>query len=712
MVQATPYRVRVVTDSNSPISNAQLEWDEQGQPTSTIFGDIYFSSASGLEETRHVFLNHNQLPERFAALAENTFFTIGETGFGSGLNFLAASYLWLTTAPESAQLHFVSVEKFPLNKTDLIRALALWPALNYLSTPLIDNYPAVTGPAIHRLHFFDGRIKLTLIIDDAAIGFTKLLATTHPLFERSGVKIDAWFLDGFSPAKNPQMWSDELFNVIAKLSHSTTTATTFSAAAIVKNGLKRVGFNIQKVSGFGQKREMVKAIFTGKEKCLNANDFTFRGSFSPYPIPWTIHANKPELNQRHAVIIGGGLAGCHSARALAERGWQVTLIERNKDLAQEGSGNLQGVLYAKLSSLDEPQAAFNLAALHYALNHYQQKWPTIGSQCGVLQLAHKPAEVELQTLLRERFLQATELVEFVSAKRASDIAGVSITDSGLYFPNAGWINPHKLCKQLTEHSNIRVIYETPISQIKQIDSGWQVITENDNRIIAEAPIVIIATAKDALNFSQANHLPLKSIRGQVTYLPEKKGGLPKTTEGLPETKEGLKLNTVVCSEGYICPATENSYSIGATFNLKNNNVKIDTSDHDTNFNNLLKSLPSFAKTWQNIDVTKVQGRVGFRCTLPDYLPVVGPLPMVDEMIRDFAPLRKNAKAGITSPGSYHPGLYINIGHGARGLAYTPLCAELLASQINNEILPISQELANALNPARFLIRQLIKNKRD
>jgi tRNA 5-methylaminomethyl-2-thiouridine biosynthesis bifunctional protein len=693
-----------VTDSNSTISNAQLDWDEQGQPTSNIFGDIYFSSASGLEETRHVFLNHNQLPERFSALAENTFFTIGETGFGSGLNFLAAGHLWLTTAPESAQLHFVSVEKFPLNKADLIRALALWPELHYLSTPLIDYYPAINGPAIHRLHFFDGRIKLTLIIDDAAIGFTKLLATTHPLFERSGVKIDAWFLDGFSPAKNPQMWSEELFNVIEKLSHAaidikdTTTATTFSAAAIVKNGLKKAGFTIEKVSGFGRKRDMVKAVFTGKEKCFNANDFTFRGSFSPYPVPWTIHAKKPVISHRHVVIIGGGLAGCHSARALAERGWQVTLIERNIDLAQEGSGNLQGVLYAKLSSLDEPQAAFNLAALHYALNHYQQKWPTIGSQCGVLQLAYKPAEVELQTLLRERFSQAQELVEFVSPERASEIAGVSIADNGLYFPNAGWINPHKLCKQLVEHLNIRIVYETPVSHLKKIYHGWQVLAGNDNRIIAESPVVIIATAKDALNFSHAKHLPLKSIRGQVTYLHE--------------SPEGVKLNTVVCGEGYVCPSAENIYAIGATFNLKNNDVKIDTSDHKTNFNNLLKSLPSFAKNWQNIDFTKIQGRVGFRCTLPDYLPVVGLLPMVDEMIRDFAPLRKNAKAGVTSSGSYYPGLYINTGHGARGLAYTPLCAELLASQINNEILPISQELANALNPARFLIRQLIKNKRD
>jgi tRNA 5-methylaminomethyl-2-thiouridine biosynthesis bifunctional protein len=678
---------------------AEIEWGEQGQPVSKNFGDIYFSNASGLEETRHVFLKHNQLSERFSALKENSFFTIGETGFGSGLNFLAAWNLWLTTAPVSAQLHFVSVEKFPLTKTDLIRALALWPELENISKELVEAYPEVTGSAIHRLGFMNGRIKLTLVIDEATTGFTKLLATTHPLFERSGAKIDAWFLDGFSPAKNPAMWSDELFQVVAKLSHTTTTATTFSAAAIVKNGLRQAGFTVQKVPGFGRKREMVKAVFSGEKKSLNVNDFSYPGSFSPYPVPWTVHLKKTVALKKSVLIVGGGLAGCHSARALAERGWQVTLIERHSKLAQEGSGNPQGVLYAKLSSLDEPQAAFNLMALHYAIHHYRKKWPSIGSRCGVLQLAHKPSEIKLQALLRERFSQANKLVEFVTPERASKIAGIALNESALYFPEAGWINPQKLCTHLLNHPNIHTIYEADILSIRKINNNWQIFTEKtiSANLVAEAEAIIIATAKDALSFSQANHLPLKSIRGQVTYLPE--------------ATQGPKLNTVVCGEGYVCPPTEKMYCIGATFNLKNASSELTEIDHQTNFDNLVKHTPELAKEWKHIDFKKSPGRVAFRCTLPDYLPVVGPLPQVDEMIRDFAPLRKNAKAGITLPGSYYDGLYINVGYGARGLAYTPLCAELLAAQINNEILPISQELANALNPARFLIRDLVKNKR-
>lgn len=687
------------------ITHARLEWDEQGQPLSSEFGDIYFTTANGLEETRHVFLHHNQLAERWQTLGEGEHFCIAETGFGSGLNFLAAWDLWLAIAPVSAQLHFVTVEKHPLSKTDLTRALALWPSLETLSTQLIAHYPTFVGTGFHRLNFMDGRIKLTLIIDDATLGFTKSLASTHPLFAHTGTKIDAWFLDGFAPSKNPHMWSDALFDVIGKLSKTGTTAATFSAAAIVKNGLRRAGFTIQKVAGFGRKREMVKGIYNTAEPTPNPDDYRFRGSFSPYPVPWTIQANKPLFKNKRAIVIGGGLAGGHSARALAERGWHVTLIERHQQLAQEGSGNPQGVLYAKLSPLNEAQAAFNLASLQYALDYYQQYWGAIGSNCGVLQLAYKPAEAELQALLHERFADCNDLVEFVDAKRASEIAGIDLPYSGIYFPQAGWINPRKLCNELISHENIQLIYHTHATELTQQPQAdgtthWQV--NSNNQCVAEAPVVIIANATDATTFEQATHLPIKTIRGQVTYLPE--------------TSTSPHLNTVVCTEGYICPAeksdsiTKAFFCTGATFNLKDTCTETRSNDHLTNLTNLREHTPAIATAWQNIDLDSLQGRVAFRCTLPDYLPVVGPLPIVENLARDFAPLRKNAKAGVTTAGSYFTGLYINIGHGARGLAYTPLCAELLAAQINGEILPMATELANALNPARFIIRDIIKGR--
>ena len=715
--------------------HADLEWDDQGQPLSKNFGDIYFSKANGLEETRHVFLHHNQLAERWKNLSENDFFVIGETGFGSGLNFLAAWDLWLKTAPASAQLHFVSVEKFPLHKNDLQKALALWPELDVLSAQLIEAYPCFVGKtpsqpppsqveeqkdpslthplpregtvpppgkgevrrgsfSFHRLSFMQGRIKLTLIIDDAAEGFTKLLVSTHPLFVRAGFKIDAWFLDGFAPAKNPQMWSDELFTVISNLSHTQTTVATFSAAAIVKNGLIKAGFSIEKVSGFGRKREMVKGQFTNEPLALNAKEFEYKGSFSPYPVPWTIDPDQASFKDKTAIVVGGGLSGCHTARALAERGWKVTLVERHVELAEEASGNPQGALYAKLSPLDESQAAFNLHAFQFAIHYYADLWPEIGDKTGLLQLAYDPSESKLHRELVSKFSNAENLVSFLSADETSEKAGVKLDYPGLFFPESGWINPKKLCKLLTNHFNIDIKYITQAIDLNRVNNTWNLNVSDAKNL--QASVVVLANSRDALSFQETQHLPINSIRGQISYLPQPKN---------------LQLNCVICADGYISPADNQQFCIGATFNLKDENLELTQHDHQTNLNQLKQHLPSIADYFSNLNASQLNGRVAFRSSLPDYLPTVGAAPNKEKIQKGFASLSVNARAGITQAGSYHPGLYLNIAHGSRGLTYTPLCAELLAAIINKEPLPISQQLANALNPTRFLIREIVKRKK-
>lgn len=671
--------------------HASLEWDADGQPLSGSFGDVYFSKANGLEETRHVFLQHNQLPERWSQLAEGSHFVIGETGFGSGLNFLAAWELWLASAPASAQLHFVTVEKYPLRKSDLARALALWPNLATLANQLIHAYPSIVGRGFHRLNFMEGRIKLTLIIDDAAEGFARLLASEHPLFNHTGSKMDAWFLDGFAPAKNPQMWSDQLFDCIGKLSGLSTTAATFSAAGIVKQGLRRAGFEVRKVPGFGRKREMVKAEFMATTELPAADHSNYR-RFNNYPAPWVVNQDYGVPSSKHALIIGGGLAGCHTARALADRGWQVTIADRHNALAQEGSGNPQGALYAKLSPLDEAQAAFNLASLQYAIAFYRPVWPLIGNNCGLLQIAHSPAEIRLQKQLREKFSQIEQLVEFVSADSASRLAGTALQAGGLFFPEAGWIDPRRLCAWLIDHPNIRLELNTDIARIESTPNGWQAITRN-NRVLA-APVVVIANAGDAKQLAQLDHLPLRKIRGQISRFSQ--------------TPESPDLRKVVCAEGYISPAQDGFFCTGATFHPDDPNTSTRIADHLTNLDNLHAHLPEFAG---KVDPQLLDGRVSYRCSLPDYLPCVGPAPAIEPMLIRFERMRKNARAGFTESGAYLPGLFVNLGHGARGLAYTPLCAELLAAQINNEPWPIARELGNALNPARFLIRDLMRNKR-
>lgn len=704
-----------------PVQQAELDWDEDGQPLSRAFGDVYFSRINGLAETRHVFLQHNQLAERFAQLHPTAVFTIGETGFGSGLNFLAAWQLWVETAPAGARLHFITTEKYPLCRADLIRALALWPELGALAQVLVAQYPPYVNAGFHRLNLSQN-VSLTLIIDDAAAGLEQLLLAP-PMHTQvpHGPKVDAWFLDGFAPAKNPQMWSSELFSTIGKLSRAGSTAATFSAAGIVKQGLRQAGFEVFKVSGFGRKRDMIKAQWVGTTQPEDADSrapetrsgitqaeraaIAISGKTPLAGVaPWLVVRTPPTYPIPAATIIGGGLAGCHSARALAVRGWQVTVIERDARLAAGGSGNPQGALYAKLSPKQEPLGAFNLAALQFALRAYAGIWreqPTAGQACGLLQLAHTPAEQQLHERLQQSLGEyVQDVVRFVDAAEASSLAQVPLAHGGLFYPGAGWLNPPAVCQWLVDHPNIRVVYHTEALELISDGATHWDITDLHGTVTRSAAVVI-ANARDAQHFAQSAHLPLKTIRGQVSYLPA--------------SQLSQQLATVVCSDGYIAPATSAidqtpMHCVGATFNLQDEEPAPRSSDHASNLLKIHTHLPALGAYWQHLKPEELEGRVGFRCTTPDYLPVIGPAPKAAEFIEDYAALRKNAQAVIPQAGSYWPGLYINVGHGSRGLAYTPLAAELLACHITGEAFPVSSELVQALHPARFLIRGLQRNR--
>ncbi len=196
--------------SQTSLHHARLDWNEAGTPVSSEFGDVYFSNDNGLSETRYVFLQQNRLPARFSH-HDSDIFVIGETGFGTGLNFLATMAAFLEQAPQSgngARLHFISFEKYPLTREDLRKALAAWPELATFSQPLIAQWPLPVA-GCHRLLFAGGRIRLDLWFGDIK---EMLPQVPHPA---DGL-VDAWYLDGFSPAKNPEMWTQELFDGLAR----------------------------------------------------------------------------------------------------------------------------------------------------------------------------------------------------------------------------------------------------------------------------------------------------------------------------------------------------------------------------------------------------------------------------------------------------------------------------------------------------------------
>jgi tRNA 5-methylaminomethyl-2-thiouridine biosynthesis bifunctional protein len=228
---------------------SNIKWINN-KPYSIDFNDIYFNSEDSLAETEYVFIEHNRLKERFTSL-ENSTFTIIETGFGTGLNFLAVATHWLALAKHSAQLHFISIEKFPLKLDDLRRAHETWPQFAEISSDFLQNYTKLkVGNNVFSMA--GGRIQLALQVDD--------ISHALPLIPQ---KTDAWILDGFAPAKNPEMWSSTVFEHIARLSKPNATFATFTSAGAVRRGLQKIGFEVEKNTGFGKKREMLSGIFTG-----------------------------------------------------------------------------------------------------------------------------------------------------------------------------------------------------------------------------------------------------------------------------------------------------------------------------------------------------------------------------------------------------------------------------------------------------------------
>ena len=229
-------------------TTADIEWRENGVPVSTQFGDVYFSSINGLEESRYVFLQHNQLSQRWKNISNNTF-NIIETGFGTGLNFFCAVQHFLAHAPANASLQFISTECAPLTLADFTKANQHWLVFNQMVSELANTYSQLTD-GLNKLSCCDGRIKLDLWIGD--------INQTFPQIQTAA---DAWFLDGFAPSKNGDMWSENLFQEIARLSQTNTTFSTFTSAGQVKRNLQAAGFKVSKVKGFGRKREMLSGAY-------------------------------------------------------------------------------------------------------------------------------------------------------------------------------------------------------------------------------------------------------------------------------------------------------------------------------------------------------------------------------------------------------------------------------------------------------------------
>jgi tRNA 5-methylaminomethyl-2-thiouridine biosynthesis bifunctional protein len=625
------------------LPTARLLAGAGGTPMSAEFGDVYHSADGATEQARHVFIAGNDLPQRWRGRDR---FTIVETGFGLGLNFLE-TWRAIDDDPHAPQmLHFVSVENRPLAREAVASVLSRWPEHADRARELARQWPLPLA-GFHRLAFKGGRIVLTLLFGDAAEALGQLEANA-----------DALYLDGFSPARNPAAWSPAVCRELARLATADCTLATWTVASSVRRALADAGFALEKRPGFGSKHEML----VGRLRPNEAREG------NPGIAVERRALIKGAGVQRSAVILGAGIAGCSLAERLVARGWRVEVIERHAGPAMEASGNPLALASPLVNPADSENAQLSRAAFLYALEWYG----ALGHGCsptvtGVLRIARTARDVGRFEQMLHALAYPPALAAFADAEACKRLAGHPVGHAGLWFPQGFAVSPAEACIAALARCGDGVRVRTGIAAARVVEShgGWKVFDERDS-VIAEAPIVIIAGGTGSKAISGRTDLPLESLRGQVTLLPP--GSIPR-------------LGVAVSGDRHAVLLPDGQTMIGATFQDNDDDASVRASDHADNMASVERMLPGLCESLKD-DLSQLAGRTGFRAVTPDRLPAYG---------------------AIAASKSGHP-LYLASGLGARGIVWAPLCAELLASQLNGDPWPVSRHLAQAIDPIRFISR--------
>lgn len=647
-----------------PLRPGALDFAADGTPLSPLYGDVFHSADGGPEQALEVFLKGSALPDRWQGRER---FVILETGFGLGLNFLVTWDAWRADRRRSQRLHFVSVEKHPLRRNDLARALARYPRLAECAGLLLDQWPLPLG-GMHRLRLDAERVALTLVFGDVADYARRLV-----------LRFDALYLDGFAPAKNEAMWSVPALKSIGRLANADATVATWSVAAAVRDALAQAGFVTDKRPGFGGKRERLIGRFSARPGRGGPPRGRFDALGSPAP------AMPAAVGERRAIVVGAGLAGSAVGNRLAARGWRIDLLERRAAPALAASGNPAGVFQPVLSADDNVMARLTRAGLGFA----QPLWRELLAgrseraldECGVLRVARDAGhEARQRATVCARALPE-EWARYVDREAASALAGAAVAAGGWYFPTAGWIRPERVCAASIAAAPAAIQFRSfaHVARLEHRGGEWTALDAN-GRVLASAPVAVLACGSEITGVAGVAPMPLRSVRGQLTLIP--KAALPD-------------LRCVVAREGYVTPRVGDVHVVGATYDFDDASLEPDAAGHAGNLARLARLLPGASAG--DLDPAGLAGRAAIRSVAHDRLPVVGPLP-----------LRWAAAAEIPAPGrrdvARAPGLFGALAFGSRGLVWAALAGELLASMLEGEPLPLDRDLAAAIDPARLARR--------
>jgi len=626
---------------------------DDGTLVSPEFGDLHRGTSGAL--AHRVFVAGNGLPTRWQGRRT---FTIVATGFGAGGTFLAAWAAWRDDPARCERLHFVAVEPHPFSRDDLRRAASHIVADTTMSAnvdALADAWPMLV-PGLHRLEFDEGRVVLTLAFGDAIDMLGKIVA-----------RADAFCVDGFASSSDADLRSTDVVRALSKIAGEHATFAAHANSDVLKHALGKSGFTYREV------------------------DDLLVGEYAPR---WRARRHEPPLAlpvaTRRAIVIGAGLAGCAVVERLAARGWEVTLIERHDRIASEASGNPAGVFHPLMTRDDNVASRLTRGGFLHAI----ARWRALEraghafarSTHGMIHLAESADDFARMRDAFDAFGAPSDYVSLLDADAARAHLNLPVAQGGLLFPHGGAVWPAGLCaaQYAAAGERVRLLASTRVARLERRGDAWHAL-DDAGGTLAEAPVVVLANAGDAARLAGLQHVALQPVRGQLTLLP------PGTTAPLPCPTIG---------DGYAVPLDDGTLLIGATFEPDDVDPAMRAAGHLENIERVRHLLPGLIGDLPAPDI--LRGRVAFRWVVGDRLPLLGPLA-------DEAGAIANARAlsGAQARDLPRlPGLYGAFGFGSRGLVWAALGAELIASQLEGEPWPLERELADAVDPARFLIRAL------
>ena len=644
-----------------------VRWGDDGTPHSTLFDDVYRSQSAygngdrGLAQSRGVFLQGcgllpaNDTP---SAWADRPQWHVLETGFGLGLNFLATWQAWQQDPQRPQRLFFTSIEAWPVSADDIVRSARAFPALQDLAQTLGAAWRGLL-PGVHRLVFEGGRVQLTLCI-----------GPIDKMLREIDVAADSVFLDGFSPAVNPQMWDLHALKGMARLSRTGTRVASWCVKRQVREDLAQCGFEVTRADGVPPKAQRLEAVFAPR--------------WTPRSRPRTAAHHSPT---RSALVLGAGLSGSAVACSLARRGWTVTVLDAGSGVGAGASGLPAGLTAPHVSPDDSVLSRITRAGVRATLQRCTELLPsgTDWALCGVLE--HRVEGKRALPAGEAWPAQGHEWSTPASTEQMAQ-AGLPASAQGLWHALAAWLRPRQLVAAQLATPGVTVHWQNRVHTLQPGAQGWQALDAN-GQLLAQADTVVVAGGYDSKALLETHaDLPLNPLRGQISMgvlsdlsgeLTQSQNATPPVVPAMPVNGHGSFIAGVPLPPEF---GGQPGWYLGSTFERNMPQALLREEDHAANHARLSTLLPALSAPMQSAFAPgRVLGWAGLRCTLPDRVPAVGPL----DALR-------------------WPGLMVCAGMGARGISLSVLCGELIAAQLEGEPLPLAPALAAHLAAQRFMAR--------